>query len=254
METFNGESQQVEAPIGEDTLHSGGETQGGGEKNVDSIIDGDGAGEKSEAKSSSASTEEISSLIERAVTVKAAELEKRYAPVIEENERLKDKVTELQEELAKMKAGSASGRKGSADGLQEALREREKRLEDLERKFMEERERRLAIEKEAEIERTFERSLGNKEFANERARALAKDIVARDIVYDEEKGKFVHRQGLELDEWVQLTVQDDAYQFLFRPKANRGVGASPSGDSKKPKTVFDLSFDEIVERAKRGEF
>lgn len=62
------------------------------------------------------------------------------------------------------------------------------------------------------------------EFKNEKASALAYDSVVKELIQDD-KGKWVHKSGRSISEFVKSFSEDEDNNFLFKAKTNSGNGS-----------------------------
>lgn len=145
---------------------------------------------------------------------------------------------------------------------QEAEKKRlfdEGKLKELaEMQLAEERAKREALEaRNIELSRDVElrTALAGKDFKGERTTNIAfKEIVA-DLVKDD-KGNWQHKSGVSISAFVEKFCADEENSFLFKVKANNGGGSTNSTNNtrqtSKPKSLFNLSQDEVLKMAEEG--
>lgn len=92
-------------------------------------------------------------------------------------------------------------------------------------------------------------------FRNEKASALAYDSVIKELVQDE-KGKWVHKSGSSISDFVKSFSEDEDNQFLFQPKVNSGAGGSPKTKPDAPsgegKSYKDKPQSELLKDIRAG--
>jgi vacuolar-type H+-ATPase subunit I/STV1 len=92
-------------------------------------------------------------------------------------------------------------------------------------------------------------------FRTTKAKELAFKEISGDLVKDE-TGKWVHKTGVSIEDFVKSFAEDDSNSFLFVVKGNSGGGSTKgkSGDNSDPstKSLFDLSQAEVLKRAAEG--
>jgi len=92
-------------------------------------------------------------------------------------------------------------------------------------------------------------------FKNDRAQNLAVQTVTDDLVQDE-KGKWVAKNGKSIKDFVKEFAEDEDNEFLFKPKENRGTGkqpgAKPGEKTNAGTSLFDLPQSEVLRMASEG--
>lgn len=137
------------------------------------------------------------------------------------------------------------------------LQEEGKFKEAYEMQLAEEKAKREALEKQnVELTRdiSVRQALAQLPFRNEKAVEMAYKEIVSQLVRDE-NGLWVHKSGLQIQDFVKAFSDSDENTFLFKTKVNSGNG----GDSvKAPSSVADatslfaLSQDEVLKRAREG--
>jgi len=137
------------------------------------------------------------------------------------------------------------------------LKDAGKDKEAYEMQLAEERTKREALEKKnVELTRDIEirNALATQPFRNDKAMDLAfKEIVGQ--LVQNEQGVWVHKSGASVKDFVKLYSEDSDHTFLFKAKQSSGGGShngKPSNGDGKPKSLFDLSQDEVLKRAREG--
>jgi hypothetical protein len=142
----------------------------------------------------------------------------------------------------------------------ERLREAGKFKEVYELQLAEERARREAVENEnIQLTRDINvrSALAAQDFRNEAARDMAYREIVGQLVRTED-GQWVHRSGLNINDYVKAYVEKEEYNFLLKPKVSSGSGGSgPSTSSSvssgtKKKSLFEMSQDEVIKLAQEG--
>jgi hypothetical protein len=137
------------------------------------------------------------------------------------------------------------------------LEEEGKHKEVYELKLAEERAKNEALEKiNTELSRdvSVRDALKSYTFRNDKAADMAFREIVSSLVRDE-SGKWVHRSGISVRDFVEAFSKDEDQSFLFKPKTSTGGGSSSpksgSGDSK-PKSIFEMSQAEVLKLAAEG--
>lgn len=213
--------------------------------------------------------------LEAARELLAAELEKEITeklssstPDSEEFEALVAQKTE--ENLAKMKSNMDAmsekvqaltrektvAEEAAKEARKQQLEEEGKHSEVLEMEKLELTEKlRLAEEGNLRLTRDHEVSaaIQSLEFSTERARDVTRDLVTAELTQDDE-GRWVHRSGAPLADFVQSFVKDPKNEFLFKTKESSGTGTARArpGDKRLTKKVSEMSTQELLEAADNG--
>lgn len=91
-------------------------------------------------------------------------------------------------------------------------------------------------------------------FRNDKAREMAAQEIVGQLVQNEQ-GVWIHKTGVSIKDFITAFAEDEANSFLFKPKqsSGAGVGSNKSGNpDNKPKSVFEMSQDEVLKRAAEG--
>jgi len=177
----------------------------------------------------------------------------------------------VEDRLAQMKANMNRMAKERDEALKKAA-ELEKAQKEAKMKQLEEegKLKELAEMKNAELEaklRVYEEEnvklkrdqvltskLATLEFKNERSRDMAyRDIV--DQLIQDDSGRWAHKSGMSIEDFVESYSKDENNSFLFRAKSNSGAGMSnPAGasDTSQPKKIGDMSTQEVLALAAKG--
>jgi len=137
------------------------------------------------------------------------------------------------------------------------LQEEGKHREAFELQVKEEREKREALEKKVvELTRDTELkgTLANLNFRNQNAMEMAYKEMVSGLVRNEQ-GNWVHKSGVSISDYAKSFKENSDNAFLFKQKANTGSGSgniTPSSDDSKPKSVFEMSQEEVLKRASEG--
>lgn len=137
------------------------------------------------------------------------------------------------------------------------LQEEGKHKEAYELQLAEEKAKREVLEKRnIELTRdiTLRNILNGLAFRSTTASEMAyKEIV--DQLTQSENGTWVHRSGVSVDDFVKSFAENDNNSFLFTPKISSGSGSSTvtnTNNSNQPTSIFDMSQDEVLKRAREG--
>lgn len=184
----------------------------------------------------------VAQKVDEAVKKLKENLDKAYSArdaALAKNKELEDKAR--QAEIAQLeKEGKAV----------EAL---QKRYDDMSAEN--ERLRRQNVELSRDV--TLRELMGGLPFRNERAAKLAYKEIVSELTQDSD-GSWKHKGGANLSDFVKQFSEDPDQAFLFKPKHSSGSGAGSSssgtgeGGSTKKKSVFDMSQEEVLERASKG--
>ena len=137
------------------------------------------------------------------------------------------------------------------------MKEEGRHREAYELEISEERARRQAAETRAvELTRDAEirLALGAYAFRNEQASAMAFREILPSLIQNEQ-GQWVHKSGVSVRDFVKTFVEADDNAFLLRPKVSSGTGSStlrPIVHSKEKVSLFNLSQEEVLKRAREG--
>lgn len=97
-------------------------------------------------------------------------------------------------------------------------------------------------------------ALSSLEFRNEQAANMAYNVIIGDLVQNE-TGDWVHKTGTSIKDHVTAYASDEGNSFLFKAKANSGVGTtqtSTTGTTTKPQSLFKLTQAEVLKLAAEG--
>jgi hypothetical protein len=137
------------------------------------------------------------------------------------------------------------------------LEEEGKHKEVYEMRLAEEKARNQALEKQnIELARDLElrTSLSTLPFRNDAASKMAYQELLGQLVRNEQ-GVWLHKSGASIAAAVKAFQENDENSFLFKPKANSGGNTTtvkPSDNSSKPKSVFEMSQEEVLKLAAEG--
>jgi len=88
--------------------------------------------------------------------------------------------------------------------------------------------------------------------------ANASEMAYREIVgqlSQNENGNWTHRSGVSVSDFVKSFSDNEENSFLFKQKTSSGAGGTGVTTNKsmdKPTSIFDLSQDEVLKRAREG--
>jgi len=137
------------------------------------------------------------------------------------------------------------------------LQEEGKHKEAYEMQLAEEKAKREVLEKRnIELTRDIDLKsiLNSYEFRSSNASEMAYREMVGQLVQNE-NGNWVHRSGVSVSDFVKAFVENDDNSFLLKVKSSSGTGSTGIGTNKNmegPKSIFDLSQDEVLKRAKAG--
>jgi len=86
----------------------------------------------------------------------------------------------------------------------------------------------------------------------------ASEMAYREIVgqlSQNENGTWTHRSGISVSDFVKSFSDNDENSFLFKQKTSSGSGGTnvtTNNSMEKPTSIFDLSQDEVLKRAREG--
>jgi len=99
-------------------------------------------------------------------------------------------------------------------------------------------------------------SLKGLDFKNDTAADFAyRDVVAQLI--QDENGKWVHRTGASVKDFIESFRKDEDKEFLFKPKTSTGIGqdkVNNAGEFNTSKPITEMSTDELMAAAAAGQF
>jgi len=93
------------------------------------------------------------------------------------------------------------------------------------------------------------------DFRSERSRQLAYRDIVEQLVQNE-NGSWVHKSGINIQDFVASYSKDEDNSFLFRVKGNTGAGAGQSSGAPnmdKKKTLSEMSQEEVLGLASKGQ-
>lgn len=96
--------------------------------------------------------------------------------------------------------------------------------------------------------------LGTLNFRNDNALEMAYREIVGQLVQNEQ-GVWVHKSGVPVKDFVKSFSDTEDNAFLFKPKVSSGSGSqgtktnNPSGEKT---SLFNLSQDEVLKRAREG--
>jgi hypothetical protein len=168
-------------------------------------------------------------------------------------EKLDNAYAVRDEALKKVKEMEDTVRKKEIEQLENEGKHREA----LEMKLEEERKLRADIEKRnTELTRDMRVKdlLSGLEFNNSRAYELAHREIVNDLIQDE-KGSWVHKKGLSIEDAIKEFAENEANSFLFKQKKSSGPGLpsniNPSNPTAKT-SLFKMSQAEVLKLAAEG--
>jgi len=91
-------------------------------------------------------------------------------------------------------------------------------------------------------------------FRSDKATRMAFKEIIDELVLDD-NGKWVHRSGASIDEYVKGFAKSDDNAFLFKQKVSSGSGSqqpTKASDTNENKSVFKMSQAEVLKRAEAG--
>jgi hypothetical protein len=149
-------------------------------------------------------------------------------------------------------------KKKERDAEVKRLKEEGKEREAYELQLAEQKARADALEKQnTELTRDVEVRglLSNLSFRNDKAIEMAYREVIGQLVRDE-TGKWVHRSGIPIKEFIKHFAESDDNAFLFKTKTSTGGGSagpvSKSESSGGKRSLFKMSQEEVIKAAIEG--
>lgn len=169
----------------------------------------------------------------------------------------KSKVDKAYGERDALQLKVAEFEKAQRDAELKRLQDEGKFKEAFELELAEEKARNKALEK-TNIELTRDLSLKSSlslfPFRNKNAQEMAfKDIVGS--LVRNESGEWVHKSGASIEAYVKTFAEHEDNAFLLKPKISRGSGQQETQQEErdsKPKSIFELTPEEIADRAAKG--
>jgi len=137
------------------------------------------------------------------------------------------------------------------------LEEEGKHKEVFELQLAEEKAKRKALEKQnIELTRDIELRgiLAEYTFKSNNAASMAYKEIVSDLLQNE-NGKWIHRSGASISDFVKSFSENDDNAFLFKQKTSSGSGSAGVVTNKsmeKPSSLFDLTQEEVLQRAREG--
>ncbi len=179
-------------------------------------------------------------------------------------EKLDESLKDIKGKLDKAYGARDEALKKVAE-FEQAKREAElKRLQDegkhkeaYEMQLAEERAKREALEKRnVELTRdiSVRNALASHPFRNDNASEMAYREIVGNLVQNE-KGEWVHKTGVSVKDFIKAFAENDENAFLFKPKMSSGSGSQgtqKNSDNSAGKSIFQLSQDEVLKRAREG--
>jgi len=101
---------------------------------------------------------------------------------------------------------------------------------------------------------SVQKVLAGYEFRNKKAASVAAQTVTDELVQDEQ-GKWVHKSGKSIEDFVKVFAEDEDNSFMFKPAENRGTGTPPAKPGTKPNpngSLFGKSQAEVLRLAQEG--
>jgi len=138
------------------------------------------------------------------------------------------------------------------------LEEEGKHKEVYEMKLAEEKAARESAERRnVELTRDLEvrNVLGAQPFRNDNALEMAYKEIVGQLVRNEQ-GVWVHKSGVNIKDFIKTFAENNANEFLFKPKVSSGSGSSQSrnaasgGDDNK--SLFKMSQEDVLKLAREG--
>jgi hypothetical protein len=177
------------------------------------------------------------------------------AAVAEALKPIKDKLDAAYAKIDELKTQN----KAHQDKIREmeltALREKGQLEEALKMERDSEKEKRIQAEERAhKLERDSEVKslLATVEFRNEKAFKMALREITDELVADGEN-VWKHKSGKDMKEFVTSYLEDDSNSYLIKPKVSTGAGSSTITNKASPKSLFQMSQDEVLKLAGSGQ-
>lgn len=137
------------------------------------------------------------------------------------------------------------------------LQEEGKHKEAYEMQLAEEKAKREVLEKRnIELSRDIELKsiLAEYTFRSNNASAMAYKEIVEQLIQNE-NGTWTHRSGVSIKDFVKSFSENDDNSFLFKQKTSSGSGSTGVNTNKsmeKPASIFDLTQEEVLKRAREG--
>lgn len=137
------------------------------------------------------------------------------------------------------------------------LQEEGKHKEVFELQLAEEKAKSKALEKQnIELTRDIELKgiLAEYTFKSSNAASMAYKEIVSDLLQNE-NGKWIHRSGASIRDFVKSFSENSDNSFLFKQKTSSGSGSAGVVTNKsmeKPSSIFDLTQEEVLQRAREG--
>lgn len=180
--------------------------------------------------------------------------------------RVKEAIKDIKDKLDKAYSARDEALRKAAELDQARKQEEIRRLQEdgkhkeaLEMQLAEERAQKAAMEKRlVELTRDMElrNALSTYAFRNDNASAMAYREIVEQLAQDE-KGVWRHKSGVSLKDFVRQFTEDAENAFLLKPKVSSGSGSSTvrstdTSSGNDGKSIFSLSQDEVLKRAREG--
>lgn len=164
-------------------------------------------------------------------------MDKKLKATIAENIKLQEKAKEEARKQLEEEGKTVEARDMQIVELQEKLSMSEEKLNQFERNSV------------------VDKAVQGLEFFDGFTKEVAVEKITSQLVKDEE-GRWTHKSGASIEDFVKVFAKDDKYKALFKPKENQGTGTPPrtgvSKGTKKP--LSEMTTQEMLEAAARGEF
>jgi hypothetical protein len=154
-------------------------------------------------------------------------------------------------------AKAAEYEKKERDAELQRLKEEGKHKEAFEIQLAEKEAKLAALEKaNRELSRdvSVKDALKSFNFRSDNASDMAYREIVQQLVQDD-KGIWVHRSGVSIQDYVSNFASDENNAFLFKVKANSGGGGGPTsttGDQSTSKSLFTMPVAEVLKLAAEG--
>jgi len=137
------------------------------------------------------------------------------------------------------------------------LQEEGKHKEAYELQLAEEKAKREVLERRnIELSRDIELKsiLADYSFRSTNASVMAYKEIVEQLIQNE-NGTWTHRSGVSIKDFVKSFSENDENSFLFKQKTSSGSGSSgvtTNKNTEKPTSIFDLTQEEVLKRAREG--
>lgn len=206
----------------------------------------DGTTEVRPADTNNSGEKDVATLVKEAVEAQLADIKSKLNNAYAERDEAKKLAKKMEDEAraANIKRLEDEGKIAEAANL---------RLTEV----TAENERLKKVNTELSRDVQVRDALKGLDFRNDVAAEMGYSQIVSQLIQNSE-GKWIHKSGVSIHEFVGQFAKDENQSFLFKPKTSSGSGAPTGGgapaQSTSGKKLSELPQAEVIARAARGEF